>query len=247
MRSPFKRLLGWIFVVSLILLVFGFFQRNEFASNMTLQPGVMKEPLQEPVDKSPFTITSNDVNYQVSPLFDYDITGLVVSYEHHSGEYGSHARWNDHINVVDICMVWMDNAATLDLNAFTFRNGQFTCFLETESREAYEQFKGDQLSNNHLITDNDHIRNTIDKLRIGDQVRIRGWLATYSNDRGGSRGTSTNRTDTGNGACETIYVRDFYILDSMSTPWRQVMRAALVALIGSVLLWFWLVSRESQL
>ena len=40
---------------------------------------------------------------------------------------------------------------------------------------------------------------------------MRGWLAGYSNDDGFRRGTSTTRDDTGNGACETIYVDEFQI------------------------------------
>ena len=87
----------------------------------------------------------------------------------------------------------------------------------------------------HLLTADDHLRD-----RIGDQLRVRGWLASYSNDDGFRRGTGTTRDDTGNGACETIYVEDFRVLRSMDNGWRTLM-----AISGSIVLFtglLWLVA-----
>jgi hypothetical protein len=80
------------------------------------------------------------------------------------------------------------------------------------------------------------MRRKIKQVRIGDQVRIRGWLVNYSNDEGFSRGTSTTRDDTGNGACETIYLQDFDILRPLDNGWRIVFSLALAGVIGSSLL-----------
>ena len=42
---------------------------------------------------------------------------------------------------------------------------------------------------------------------------IKGMLANYENQANNfERGTSITRTDTGNGACETVYVTDFSIV-----------------------------------
>jgi hypothetical protein len=44
----------------------------------------------------------------------------------------------------------------------------------------------------------------------GDHIRLKGVLAKYANkDSGFNRGTSITREDTGNGACETIYLNEF--------------------------------------
>lgn len=70
-----------------------------------------------------------------------------------------------------------------------------------------------QLSNNHLLTADTSIRDKLKDIKIGDQIRIRGWLSSYRNSKGGSRGTSITREYSGNGACETIYVNQVDILN----------------------------------
>ncbi|MFP6837265.1 MAG: hypothetical protein VB948_14300, partial [Pseudomonadales bacterium] len=131
----------------------------------------------------------------------------------------------------------------LDLNTFDFRNGQFTCFFRTRNNAAWRQFDQTGISNNHLITDDGYLRDLIDNVQIGDQIRLQGWLASYGNDDGFHRGTSTTRTDEGNGACETIYVTDFDILSSMANGWRSVFRIALFGVLASVAFWLIAVMR----
>jgi hypothetical protein len=82
------------------------------------------------------------------------------------------------------------------------------------------------LSNDHLLTDRPGIARAMRKVRIGDQVRFRGHLAEYSHNHEGrpfSRGTSTVRNDTGNGACETIFVEEFEILRRGGGPWHAIL------------------------
>ena len=184
-----------------------------------------------------FSIDRDGVQYRIEPRYYYDLKGLVVSYEHHDGNYSLHRLWNDHINVADVCVVWGENATALDLNKLDFWNGEFTCNFQTSDQDAWERFKPGQLSNNHLLTGNDYTRKIIDDVRIGDQVHIRGWLANYSNDQGFSRGTSTTREDGGNGACETIYVKDFRIMQSMENGWRTLLNISLFGFISSTMVW----------
>jgi len=60
-------------------------------------------------------------------------------------------------------------------------------------------------SNNHLIPSDDTTTKLIKSIRKGDYVKIEGYLVSVKWDRF-SMGTSTSRTDRGDGACETIYV-----------------------------------------
>jgi hypothetical protein len=52
------------------------------------------------------------------------------------------------------------------------------------------------------------------------------------------RGTSTTREDTGNGACETIYVDEFEIVVRASSGWRLAMQVALGMLVLCLVLHF---------
>jgi hypothetical protein len=66
-------------------------------------------------------------------------------------------------------------------------------------------------------------------VRIGDQVRVRGWLAAYGSGAN-RRGTSTRRDDTGNGACETIFVNDFDVVGPAPAGWRAALHTSLAVL-----------------
>ena len=72
---------------------------------------------------------------------------------------------------------------------------------------------------------------------VGDQIHFEGYLSSYSNASGFHRGTSTIRTDTGNGACETVYVTEFDISDPAPRGWRKLQSAALWGLLLSSAAW----------
>jgi hypothetical protein len=122
--------------------------------------------------------------------------------------------------MLDVCVVWGNNTSGAQLDKIDFWNGIFTCNVKTRDQAAWESFDMYQLSNNHLISDDDFIRDQVRKVKVGDQVRIQGVLASYESP-GGLRGTSTTRTDTGDGACETIYVDRFEILQPATSYWRN--------------------------
>ena len=89
-----------------------------------------------------------------------------------------------------------------------------------------------------LLTADDHLRD-----RIGEQLRGRGSLARYSNDDDFRRGTGTTRDDTGKGACETTYVKDFRVLRSMDNGWRTLMVVSGFIVLFTGLLWLVAVMR----
>lgn len=233
-----QKLSKYLVPLSFIVLILSFWNRNTFSNNIAFNPGINNPPHQQQITKAPFSVTMDEQTYKVQPLYEYDLVGLVVSYQHHDGDSMLHAAWNDHLNMMDVCVIWQDSALSPYLNKLTFWNGQFTCNVKTRDSQAWSSFHMDQLSNNHLISDDSFIRKQVKKIKIGDQIRIKGWLSTYQYPGGGKRGTSTTRSDTGNGACETIYIADFNIISSMNNGWRMAMWASLGVLILSLLGYF---------
>jgi hypothetical protein len=75
--------------------------------------------------------------------------------------------------------------------------------------------------------------------RVGDQVHFRGYLAEYSHHHGFAfhRGTSVTRTDTGNGACETVYATDAEIVRTANRGWRTALWVGVAMLVASVVAW----------
>ena len=228
-----------IIVVSFISLLVSFWNRNDLPGDIDYVPALDKEPRQTVTRERAFKLVYNGVQYEVAPEYEYDITGMVVSYRHHhEGNSRMHALAKDHLNMLDMCVVWGDNPRNERLDRISFWNGIFTCNVKTRDQQAWNAFNMNQLSNNHLLSDDEFIRRQVKKIRVGDQVRVRGYLASYASDGGSVRGTSTTRTDTGNGACETIYVKSFEIVRKATNFWRISMWASLALLLAGLAIHF---------
>jgi len=227
-----------VITVSFIVLIVSFWNRNDLPGNVDYVAGIAQEPRQLGTSERPFDAVFKDVTYRVEPEYAYDITGMIVSYRHHDNNSRMHALANDHLNMLDVCVIWGDNTANERLHKIDFWNGIFTCNVKTRDQLAWDAFNMDQLSNNHLISDDEFVRRQVRKIRIGDQIRVRGYLASYASGGGYQRGTSTTRTDTGDGACETIYVEDFEIVKAATSRWRLSMWVSLAVLLAGLFVHF---------
>lgn len=67
-------------------------------------------------------------------------------------------------------------------------------------------------ANMHMVPANDWIEKQIGKLGPGDLVRISGYLVKAEGPDGWHWKSSLTRDDTGNGACELVYVESFELL-----------------------------------
>jgi len=220
-----------------VWLLVSFWNRNDLPGDIDYVAEIANEPEQTATREESFHATVNNVEYLIEPEYAYDLTGMVVSYRQHEGNSRMHLQANDHLNMADVCVVWGANTGS-DLQAIDFWNGIFTCNVFTRDMQAWESFDMDQLSNNHLISDDDFIRDQVRDIQIGDQVRFRGYLASYSNQSGGKRGTSTTRTDTGDGACETVFVEYFDIVQPATSFWRISMWTSLALLLLGLIVHF---------
>jgi len=195
-------------------------------------PPLDAEPLQTREDlPAPFAVTVKKVTYVVKPLFRYEIAGLVVS-QHRSDSLLdiSHRRWRDHLNIKDLCLVWGRNIRSGVYREMKFWNRDFTCLCKFPDEETALLFSGSHLANNHILCAERALSRRILRVRPGDQVRIQGYLAEYSQPANGfARGTSTARDDTGSGACETVYVTDFQVLRRANPVWRALQPVAFLA------------------
>lgn len=176
-------------------------------------PLLSQDPKQVETQKDRIFYTKNEKKYFADPKFSYEIWGLVVS----KNMIGA---WFDIANSreKDLCVVWGDNLKT-DLNQISFWSGNYTCNWMNSHQV---NINGQELSNNHLVAANSLIRSRISSADIGDQIYIKGYLSEYGEAETGKvlRGTSVNRTDTGNRACETIFVEEFEILKKNYSFWK---------------------------
>jgi len=172
------------------------------------------EPVQEASDRPVFTTVIKGYTYTLTPKAIYDISGLVVS--QHSGD----ALLNlDHKadpgNIKDVCVVWGEAITNGSYQKVKYASGEFTCSFSW-SGGLTPPLNTEKISNNHLIPADTIIAQRIRTIRIGDQVRMKGLLVDYRVTSKGreifSRRTSLTRSDTGNGACEILYVTEISVV-----------------------------------
>lgn len=230
LHSPiiiFKYFLNFIFYLSVIAFIVSFFQKNMLPDNNEILNDMLQEPKQTKADLQEFEIEKNGITYIINPLYKYDLHGMIIS-EHLSSEWFDyyHDKWEDFINLKDICVIWGDNIKSESYKYFDFESGSWTCYARSKpgvEQEKWSEFKFNQLSNNHLLSNNEEINKKILSAEKGDQIYMKGYLAEYSiKDGAFERGTSATRNDNGNGACETVFLTDFEVIKRANPLWRDI-------------------------
>ena len=229
-----RRLAKILLIASAAAFVASLLMRNRLPDRSKILEPLLREPIQTNEGlPGPFDVTRKGFTYTVTPVFNYELWGMVVSY-HHAGSFVdiSHEMWKDYINVKDMCVIWGKNVESGVYRRMKFRNRDFTCFYRYPDRETGALFTENGLSNNHLLPADSLVAGEIMKARKGDQVHFMGWLVSYGiKDAPSRRMTSTTRTDRGNGACETVFVTEFEILKTANREWRGLSRISLVLMV----------------
>jgi hypothetical protein len=231
-----------LFVVSLLSAIALYFIKDDLPPASFYNLASLGDPNQQPTRQDSFTTSVNGEKYLIKPIYDYVLDGVIVSY-HNADEFSDiwhHGRWKDFINLRDICVVWGSNVESGVYLDMDFHNDDWTCWFSWPNEEVGNRFHMTQLSNTHVLIDDEAIKQELMKSEPGDQIRLKGVLAEYSNPRSGFfRSTSTTRIDTGNGACETIYVTDFEIVKKANQRSRLFYAiakwSAIISLVGVVI------------
>ena len=174
----------------------------------------------EPVQTETAGYASKDVGgYEVDIyyLYEYEIEALVVHTKRYMG-FGL----DDRLAPVDAALAWGSVAALNDTIDFHWKQARRRVSWRVSDYDDLaligdEDDVSAQCSNNHLIPADASVRRKVKRLKKGDHVKITGYLVNI--DAENKRGkivtwdSSTTRYDTGDGACEVIYVKDVQWLD----------------------------------
>ncbi len=240
-----QRVFKWLFLGGLVVMGLTYFSKDALPEPEYYDPAYLENPAQRPTSLRPFETSVNGEQYRIQPKFDYELHGVVVSYHDADalGDIWHHDRWKDFLNVRDLCVIWGDNVRSGVYRQMDFDNDSWTCWAYWPDRATASRFSMTQLSNNHLLTDDPEVKRALMAAEPGDHIRFKGVLATYANPGNGfERGTSISRTDTGNGACETVYLQDFDIVNKANANLRAAYRFAkwvvILSMFGSLVMVF---------
>ncbi|MFH2137028.1 MAG: hypothetical protein ABII88_00780 [Candidatus Omnitrophota bacterium] len=227
-----------------IVFIVAAYQKDKLPGTDEILSSLYNSPNQTQTDAVPFEVIKNNITYTITPLYNYELYGLVVSYFHTATWWNIyHKNWKDFINKKDLCLIWADNITNKSYQKMKFSSTSFECHYSTKDLQAWRNFRGNCLSNNHLLSADESIGEKIMDVGKGDQIYLKGYLVKYSHSGNTfERGSSTTRNDSGSGACETIFVKEFKVIKAVNKQWRSIhlyaKYAIMFLIILVIILWF---------
>jgi len=215
------RITDFFIIISLICAGVGWWNKSTLPQTTELLQQLYQDPIQTKTAKPPFTLEYANKRITIEPLANYEIWILITSLSDTNPFVFGHER--DDINVRDLCGIWNKNLSPQLLPYLHTVNAQWTCYASFDG-QGFASFHGAYLSNNHLISSDEAVREDIRNLHLGDQVYLKGMLVRYTQPNWGSfwRGSSLVRTDAGNGACETLYIEKLNVLKRSNVLWHSL-------------------------
>lgn len=225
-----QRLLTVALLIAGLFHLVGRSKRGEFPDTSEIRPELLQDPVQAETAREAFSFSYRDETYLVDPVFDYELWGLVVTHNDITA-LGDIYHDDDSVDTKDLCVIWGPNLVTNDFHDIEFWSGSFTCYVRWYDNGI--RFYGTALSNNHLITGNEDLRDRISGVRVGDQIHLRGNLVNYSTASHPDfvRTTSVTRDDIEGGACEVVYVESLDVLKRGTPGWYAMAGISFWALI----------------
>ena len=168
------------------------------------------DPLQTDFEEpSKLTVTRDGRQYVIEKLFKYEVSGEVLS----ASSYD--VTWTNDFADVDVGLLWGPKREQLKDRFKFFQMGRWL-FWRTDApvSDADRSDVTTHISNNHLIPSetSKHLAKAFRMLRKGDEIRLSGSLVRILGPGGEAVATSsTVRGDTGDGACEVMWVDELQV------------------------------------
>lgn len=193
------------FIIFIMIVALVFLGISIIGDNTSYQGSIISPEQRNifPSEKEVYEGNAGDVDIFLKA--EYDIRGVVKGKKKYS-DYSSQ------VSKYDIILVWGDlNKKEYDQHISYSQSGRW--YYYTYDQEMIEgNFIAKQSANIHLIPENEDIADKINKVRKNDYIRIKGHLVDVDFSDGIWE-TSMTRGDTGNGACEILFVKELHIVD----------------------------------
>ena len=192
-----------LFILSVIALCY-LLVRDWDSAPVSHPPGILvtAPPLQLDVQAEGFMVD----DYRVTRRARFEIRARVLSTE----PYYLH-RESD-LSPLDLALGWgpMSDTAVLDRIDISQSGRWYRTRYELPPPVSDQQIIYNS-SNMHMIPATAYIGRSLEKVRVGDIVLLTGHLVDVDHDSGWHWRTSLTREDTGNGACEIVFVESISV------------------------------------
>lgn len=203
-RSLLSRINKLVFVALIILLIYSYMTKDNYRQVQATLPDLYQEPIQTAARKKITSRFERDgYYYELTPLYDYELNAFIVSIK----DYRRFSlKRSDNLYPLDLLVLWGDNVKK---KLYQSPNLFFRQDIRQSNWYWFGNlgFNNNQAANVHLVVENDSLQNQLDRLQVGDQVKLKGQLVnvkaksisatTFYELSNFQLNTSTTRTDSG--------------------------------------------------
>ena len=143
--------------------------------------------------------------YQVTPLQRLSLEARVL---------GTEPYWFDRgadLAPVDLALGWGPMSDTSVLEEISISQGNRFYFWRADRFPVPRHAVEVNSANMHMIPADAEVQAALKGLRVGQVVRISGYLVEIAGTDGWRWRSSLTRSDTGNGACELVWVEELWV------------------------------------
>lgn len=156
----------------------------------------LPDPQQSSSSEEPFAFGA----YTITPLADFTITARVLSSERY--RFGREAE----LSPVDLALGWGPMANENVLKSIEISQSNRWYYWRTQKLSIPRREIETHSANMHMIPKDDAVKSVLLNADEGDVVTIEGALVRVNAGDGWFWKSSLTRNDTGNGACEVVFV-----------------------------------------
>lgn len=147
-------------------------------------------------------------DYVIQPLAEFSVHARVLSRERYFlGRESDLAKF-------DLALGWGQMSDENILSHFSISQSGRWYWWRADTLPIPKNEVISSSANMHMIAADEYVARQIKRVRRGSIVKFSGYLVEVKGDDGWSWRSSLSRTDSGNKACEVVFVQDFEILES---------------------------------
>jgi hypothetical protein len=192
----------WIFIALIALGACHRWSMREVAQ----PPGILAASAPVQLDLDELRPALSKSGYQITPLQRFSLEARVLS---------SESYWVDRtadLAPIDLALGWgpMSDSAVLAQISISQSNRFF--FWHVDRFPVSRQDIEANSANMHMIPADAEVESALKRLRVGQVVRLSGYLVEVAGADGWRWRSSLSRSDSGNGACELVWVKDLQVM-----------------------------------
>lgn len=197
--------------IALVVFMAFFFWKLVFDKDdvIVLAPGIQAEqpPIQVNIDQKDFFQFKG---YQVSPLAEFKIKAKVLAKEDY------YLGKESDLSPTDLVLGWGEMSDEEVVQQIDISQSGRWYYWNVERFPILRRKIETQSANMHMIPATDEIENSLSGVKQGEIVELDGYLVRVDDvDNGWYWQSSLSRDDTGNGACELVFVTHFDVSSTL--------------------------------